>query len=151
VSDVTAEATIDAAAAAVWTVLAAEFDRLHEWFSGASETEMRTDGPVGVGSVRVVRTGPVRVREEIVDWEPERQLRYEISGMGPGVRDVSSEWLLHARPDGTTVAQVRTSFEMRGGVFGIVIRPIYAQVLAKAGRDLTSGLKRAVEGRVAES
>lgn len=145
VSEVTAEATIGADAEQVWEVLGGRFDRLDEWFAGARETRLETPGPMGLGSVRLVRNGPVRLRETVVDWDPPRRLRYEISGLGPAIRDVSSEWLLHPRPDGTTVAQVRTRFEMRGGVLGKTIRPVYAQVLARAGRQLTAGLRRAVE------
>jgi len=148
VSDVTAEATIAASAEAVWVVLGDQYDRLHEWFSGARDTEMETEPPMGVGSVRVVHNGPLRVREEIVTWEPGERLAYAITGLGPGARDVCSVWVLHHRPDGSTVAQVRTSWQMRGGALGKVVRPVYAQLLARAGRDLTSGLKAAVEARV---
>jgi len=146
-SDVTAEQTIAASADEIWTVLADEYDRLHDWFSGASATDMETDAPHGLGSVRIVRNGPMKIREEIVVWEPAERLSYTITGLGPGADDVRSDWMLHARPDGSTVAQVRTSWEMRGRVVGKLFRPLYAQLLARAGDKLTTGLKDAVEAR----
>ncbi|MGI9602493.1 MAG: SRPBCC family protein [Acidimicrobiales bacterium] len=144
-TDVTAEQTIAAPAADVWAVLGDEFDRLHEWFDGASDTELETVPPIGMGAVRIVKNGPVKIREEVVTWDPPHRLSYSIEGLGPGASDIRSDWVLHARPDGSTVAQVKTSWDMRGGALGKVFRPLYAQLLARAGDKLTTGLKAAVE------
>ena len=144
-SDVTAEQTIEASTQQVWAVLGEGYDRLHDWFPGSTGTDMETEPPFGVGTVRVVRNGPMRIREEIVVWEPGERLGYVITGLGPGARDVRSDWMLHARPDGSTVAQVKTSWEMRGGAVGKLFRPVYSQLLARAGKSLTMGLKQAVE------
>lgn len=146
-SDVTSEQIIEASPEQVWAILGDEYHLLHEWFDGASGTELETDLPHGPASVRIVRNGPMKVRETIDVWEPGRRLGYVIAGLGPGAADVRSDWELHDRPDGTTIAKVTTSWRMRGGPVGTLIRPIYAQALARAGRKLTVGLKEAVEAR----
>lgn len=145
--NVHAETTIEAPVDAVWAVLGEGYGRLHEWFSRASSTTLRTDPPIGLGTVRVVKSGPLEVIEEIVVWEPGERLGYTIEGLPPGARDVRTEWTLHPRPDGSTVAQVHTTGAMKWGVAGKVIRPVFSRSLASAGRLLAVGLKEEVEGR----
>ncbi len=72
------------------------------------------------------------------------------SGGGIGLMNFVFEGLVSGSKWGSAIGVIMFMLVI-GGAFGIVIRPVYAQVLLKAGRDLTTGLKAAVEARAAES
>jgi hypothetical protein len=109
----------------VWSVMT-DHARYVNWTSASRVTMERTGAPEpdGVGAVRVFHTGPVRVREEVLEFEPLDRMVYRVvSGMP--VRDYRSEMRLDDDGD-VTVLTWSSSFEPRipltGGVLTRVMR-----------------------------
>jgi uncharacterized protein YndB with AHSA1/START domain len=112
----------------VWAVMT-DHSRYVRWASTRRLT-MEKRGqpdPNGVGAVRVFHTGPIKVREEVLEFEPPTRMVYSVVSGFP-VRDHRSEMLLEENDD-VTVLTWASSFSPRipftGGTFErIMLRAI---------------------------
>jgi hypothetical protein len=128
---------IDAAPAAVWALLD-DSSTWPEWTSIDSfELERPRDPDAGVNEIRRFKTGPVTVREEIVERTSEKRLSYRLLGGRP-VRDYVAVIDLTAA-DGGTDLRWHTTFDGRLPASGWFFR----LMLGKATRDFVAGLDRA--------
>jgi uncharacterized protein YndB with AHSA1/START domain len=108
-----------------WTVMT-DHARYARWTSAREVTMERTGSPHanGLGALRVFHTGPVRVREEVVEFVPPDRMVYRLVS-GVPVRDYRSEMRLEDDDD-VTVLTWTSSFAPRipltGGVLTRVMR-----------------------------
>jgi hypothetical protein len=83
-----------------------------------------TPHPNGVGAVRVFDSGPMKVREEVVEFDPPTRMVYRLAS-GLPVRDYRSEMKLDEE-DGVTVLTWSSTFTPRipltGGAFTRLMR-----------------------------
>lgn len=128
---------IDAAPAAVWSLLD-DSSTWPEWTSIDSfELERAPDPATGLGEVRRFRTGPITVREEIVERLSEQRLSYRLLG-GLPVRDYAA--VIELTPAGAdTDLRWHTTFDGRVPLSG----PFFRLLLGKATRDFVAGLATA--------
>lgn len=128
---------IDAPPAAVWALL----DDSSTWPTWTSidsfELEREPDASTGLGEIRRFKTGPITVREEIVERVPETRLSYRLLG-GLPVRDYIAVIELNPASAGTEL-RWHTTFEGRIPATGW----LFGAVLGKATRDFVTGLARA--------
>jgi carbon monoxide dehydrogenase subunit G len=131
---------IDAPPAAVWALLD-DSSTWPDWTSIDSfELERGRDDATGLGEIRHFKTGPVTVREEIVEREPERRLSYRLLG-GLPVRDYVAVIDLSASGEATDL-RWHTTFDGKVPATGWFFRAM----LGKATRDFVVGLDRAARG-----
>jgi carbon monoxide dehydrogenase subunit G len=128
---------IDAPPAAVWALL----DDSSSWPGWTSidsfELERDRDEATGLGEIRRFKTGPVTVREEIVERDAGRRLSYRLLG-GLPVRDYVAVIDLAAAGAGTDL-RWHTTFDGKLPATGWFFRAM----LGKATRDFVAGLDRA--------
>lgn len=124
----------------VWSVMS-DHERYARWGSAKTVTLEPEGSPDrnGVGAVRIFHSGPLKVREEVIEFEPTTRLVYRVVSGFP-VRDYRSEMLLEA--DGViTVLAWRSTFEARiPGTGGIITR-----IMAKAVDGFAAGIKAEAE------
>jgi hypothetical protein len=94
----------------------------------------------GVGAIRSVRTGPLRVREEIIEVVPDRRIRYRLLD-GLPMRNYIGETTLEALPDGTRIRWQSSFFPVVPGTGWI-----FRLVMGAAQRVLIRSLASAPEG-----
>ena len=125
---------IDAPPAAVWALLD-DSTTWPDWTSIDSfELERPRDEETGLGEIRKFKTGPVTVREEIVERTRERRLSYRLLG-GLPVRDYVA--VIDLAPAGEGIdLRWHTTFDGRLPATGWFFRAM----LGKATRDFVSGL-----------
>jgi uncharacterized protein YndB with AHSA1/START domain len=129
------EQTIAAPVAIVWTVLT-DHRAFAAWGAAEKVTLERVGSPDanGVGAIRRIESGLVKVREEIVEFSPMRRLRYTVLS-GPPVRDYFGDVVLTEAAGGT---QVRWTIDFAPRIPGtafvlkLAIGRVIAQMLAKA-------------------
>ena len=97
------------------------------------------EAPHGVGEIRVLTSGPFRVREEIVELVPDRFMAYTLLG-GLPMRDYRGETTLEKLPDGGTRIIWQSRFNGVAGT-GWFMRLFMMFTLF----TLTSALARAAE------
>jgi uncharacterized protein YndB with AHSA1/START domain len=125
---------IDAPPAAVWSLLD-DSSTWPDWTSIDSfELERAPDPGTGLGEIRRFRTGPITVREEIVERAEERRLSYRLLG-GLPVRDYVAVIELSPAGEGTDL-RWHTTFDGRLPLSG----PVFKALLGKATRDFVVGL-----------
>ncbi|MCU1586845.1 MAG: hypothetical protein JWN31_338 [Frankiales bacterium] len=124
---------------AVWAALA-DFGAISQWGTGVDQSNMLTEGPIGLGTTRRVQVGRNTLRETITTWEPGVALGYSLVGLPPVVRAVSNTWTLAAEGSSTKVT-------LTSVVEG---RPLIAHLVAgkvgKAGTQLVDGLSKHLAG-----
>ncbi len=106
-----------------------------KWCGGISK--VRLDGPSsGVGALRTVWSGPARLQERFVEWDPGVRLTFAVVTSNlPGIRSMVEDW--EVTPDPTTPSG--SVLKIRIGVAPIgVPRPLH--------RALSAGLARATRG-----
>jgi uncharacterized protein YndB with AHSA1/START domain len=127
----------------VWQVMT-DHVRYARWSSASAVTMERTgDGDAdGVGAIRVFHTGPVKVREEVVEFEPPVRMVYRLAS-GLPVRDYRSEMVLD-EDDGVTVLTWTSSFSPRipltGGLFTRLMRSAVDRFAAGIERDVAEAV-----------
>lgn len=124
----------------VWAVLA-DARRWKEW-TPLTVSELEREGspePDGVGAVRLFGGGPVRTREEVVEFEPPRRLVYEMRS-GMPIRGYRAEVTLTDWNGGTEIAWV-SRFEPKVPGTGAVLRLFLTRLLG----DLATRLARRAE------
>ncbi|MEM8621708.1 MAG: SRPBCC family protein [Actinomycetota bacterium] len=127
----------------VWAALAA-FDDISNWAPNVDHSCLTTEQADGVGAIRRVQVGRNAMLEEIVEWQPGRELAYSITGLPPVVRSVTNKWCIdssgaNSRVSLTSIidAGPRPPQQLVGRILG--------RVLAKASRDMLGGLQRSLE------
>ena len=109
----------------VWDVMT-DHPRYVSWTSARRVTMERTGTPApnGVGAVRVFDSGPMKVREEVMEFEPPSRMVYRLAS-GLPVHDYRSEMRLDEE-DGVTVLTWSSTFTPRipltGGAFTRLMR-----------------------------
>jgi carbon monoxide dehydrogenase subunit G len=130
---------VPASVDAVWEVLA-DFGDISRWGTGVDQSNLLTEGPVGLGTTRRVQVGRNTLRETITTWEPGVKLGYSLVGLPPVVRSVTNTWEL--APEGSSTNVTLTSV-VQG-------RPLLAHLVAgklgKASAQLVDGLSKHLTG-----
>src|SRR5215203_1565479 len=87
----------------VWTVMT-DHVRYAKWTPARGVTMERVGSPDpnGIGAIRVFDSGPVKVREEVIEFEPESRLVYRLAS-GLPVRDYRSVKMLEEDGDVTVL------------------------------------------------
>jgi uncharacterized protein YndB with AHSA1/START domain len=127
--------TTQAEPAAVWRLLD-DSSSWPSWTPIESVDIERPGGADGLGEVRKFKTGRVRVREEIVERQPQRRLSYTLLA-GLAVRDYRADIDLTPRPEGT---EIRWHTTFRAKVPGTGW--LYRWGLAKATQQFVDGLAK---------
>jgi len=127
----------DAPVERVWAVLA-DARRWREW-TPLRTSELEREGspdPDGVGALRRFGAGPVRTREEVVEFEPPHRLVYEMRG-GMPIRGYRAEVTLTPWGAGTEIAW-RSRFEPlipgTGALLRVLLRAIVGDLARRMAR-----------------
>jgi arylsulfatase A-like enzyme len=123
---------------AVWATLA-DFGGISAWAPNVDASSMIGHGELAVGSVRRVRAGLVRLKEEVVACSPPAELAYRLIGLPPIVRSVVNAWRLEDEGSGTRVTIV-TTIEPRAWPGGRLAAGLLGRELRKASVQLLDGL-----------
>jgi uncharacterized protein YndB with AHSA1/START domain len=126
----------------VWDVMT-DHVRYARW-SSANRVVMERTGtpdPDGVGAIRVFETGPMKVREEVVEFETPRRMVYRLVS-GLPVRDYRSEMLLED-DETTTVLTWMSSFEPRIPLTGA----LFTRIMRNAVDRFAAGIKTDAEAQ----
>jgi hypothetical protein len=127
---------------AVWRILAdgGTWSAWGPW----TQSELEREGsppPGGVGSIKRLVRGPMRLREEVTEFEPPSRYGYRLLS-GLPVRDYRAEAALSEAGEGTEI-HWHSEFDARfPGTGGLVRRSLQAAVT-----DVASRLARAAERR----
>ncbi len=125
--------TVAAPPAAVWRLLA-DSATWPEWTPIDRHEPVRPAGPDGTGEIRIFHNGRHTVREEIVEFVPERRLTYTLLA-GLALRDYRAEIDLAPAPEGSRV-RWHTTFRAKVPGTGA----IYLKALTTATRQFVDGL-----------
>ena len=130
----------DAPVEKVWAVLA-DARRWKEW-TALRTSELEREGspdPDGVGALRLLGAGPVRTREEVVEFEPPHRLVYEMRS-GMPIRGYRAEVTLSRWGGGTEISW-RSRFEPQIPGTGPLLRTFLRAVIT----DIATHLARRAE------
>lgn len=94
----------------------------------------------GVGSLRIFRTGPLKLLEEVVELEPERRIAYMLHS-GLPFRDYRADIELSPLPNGGTAIRWHNSFRPKYVGTGLLCRAFMQSVLGA----ITPALAREAE------
>ncbi len=131
---------IEAPAASIWLTVA-DFGAIGAWAPNMSHVEIITTQSSGEGTTRRITAGPVVLLERVVDWQPERILAYEISGLPKIVGRVENRWEFHGTEDGQRTEVCLTStVEAPSGPAHQVLGKIATKILANVSKQLLDGL-----------
>ena len=125
----------DAPVEKVWSVLA-DARRWKEW-TATRTSELEREGspdPDGVGALRRFGAGPVRTREEVVEFEPPHRLVYEMRS-GMPIRGYRAEVTLSPWGAGTEIAW-RSRFEPLIPGTGALLRVFLSAMVGDIARRL---------------
>jgi hypothetical protein len=122
----------------VWATLA-DYGAIHTWARGLDGSSLVGDGPVGMGTVRRVKVGPLRLLETVTAWAPPFEVAYRIDGLPPIARSVVNAWRLEAVGTSTR-ATLTTTLEPRGFPGGRLLAELFGAQLAKTSGELLAGL-----------
>jgi hypothetical protein len=147
-----AHVVINAPAAAAWTVVAHQFDRVGEWAT-AIPVSAATPGPAAAGAPvagRVCRTG-IRMIPEVVERivvydETARTLTYQAEGLPAFLGTARNQWRVEAVDDQHTRVRLEATLQVRG-VLGWLAYLVLRVQLARTGRRFLQDLKHYVEHR----
>jgi uncharacterized protein YndB with AHSA1/START domain len=124
----------------VWRVMS-DHVRYAQWTS-ARDVSMETLGspdPNGVGAIRVFDSGPVKVREEVVEFDPPTRLVYRLAS-GLPVRDYRSVMTLEEDGD-VTVLTWSSTFAPRIPLTG----RLFTRIMRGAVDRFAAGIKTEAE------
>lgn len=148
-ADTTETTEISASPAAVWAVLA-DFGEIARWAPNVDHSSLMTDQGSRVGATRRVQVGRNVLLEEVVRWEPEVALAYELRGLPPVLHSVINEWTLGARGS-STIVSLTTRIETGPRPPHKVVARVVGRMLGRAAVDLVGGLSSEVAARAAAS
>lgn len=103
--------TISTARPSTVYAVAKDSSRYPAWSAIGSFEHVRpgVDGPYGVGSLRIFRTAPLKLLEEVVELEPDRRVAYVVH-RGLPFRDYRADIELSPAPDGGTAIRWHNCF-----------------------------------------
>jgi uncharacterized protein YndB with AHSA1/START domain len=133
---------IHAPQAVVWDVMTDHV--LYERWTSAKAVAMERHGSPhrnGVGAIRVFDSGPLKVREEVLEFDPPRRMVYRLAS-GLPVRDYRSEMQLEADGE-VTVMTWSSSFEPRIPLTG----RHFVRLMRSAVDRFAAGIKEEAEVR----
>lgn len=146
-----AEVSIDAPAAAVWEVVAHQFDRVGEWATAIPSSTPAHTVTQGTGvpvAGRICRTGMAlvpEVTERIVAYdEARRTLTYQGEGLPRVLGIPRNQWRVETVVDRRTRVSLEATLPVRG-VVGRLMYLLLRRRLARAGAQLLDDLKHYVE------
>jgi uncharacterized protein YndB with AHSA1/START domain len=131
----------DAPVEKVWAVLA-DARRWKEW-TALRTSELEREGspdPDGVGALRLLGAGPVRTREEVVEFEPPHRLVYEMRS-GMPIRGYRAEVTLTSWGAGTEIAW-RSRFEPLIPGTGALLRVLLGAIVGDLARRMARRAER---------
>lgn len=134
---------VGAPAAAVWKRLA-DYGRIAEWAGAVDHSSLMTARADGVGASRRIQTGSTVLLENVVEWEPESALAYELVGLPPVVSKAVNRWSLEPAGDQTLIT---LTVEVTPGPrppMRLVARAV-ARRLASVNRTLLDDLATSIE------
>ncbi|GJM38482.1 MAG: hypothetical protein DHS20C19_18490 [Acidimicrobiales bacterium] len=129
--------------AAVWKKLAA-FDRIAEWSAEVDHSSFMTTQEEGAGTVRRVQVGTLTLLEEVIEWEPEQTLAYELQGLPAIVSRVINSWEIVADGGGSRVSLTLDVTPGPKPPMRLAAR-LLARRMASTNEKLLAGLVAAVE------
>ena len=135
--------TLDVPVDEVWAVLAA-FDDIARWAPQVDHSCLLQPAPGsdGVGAVRRVQIGRTTLLETVTAWSAAERLAYDITGLPPVLRHVSSDW--HLRPSGArTTVTLTTTVEAGHRPPQQLVARLAARRFARAADSLLDGLAAA--------
>jgi hypothetical protein len=136
--------TVHATVGQIWAVLA-DYGAISVWAPNVSHSSLTTAAADGVGATRRVQVGRNALLEEVVDWQPEVTLSYDISGLPKIIRSANNRWSLLGRGDVTEVT-LTSNVEVGNRPPQKLVARIAARQLAKASEQLLDGLATRSEG-----
>jgi len=142
-AEIVEESSIARSPAAVWAALA-DFGDISRWAPNVEHSCLTTGQAEGAGAVRRVQVGRNALLERVVEWEPGHRLSYAIEGMPPVVRSVTNTWQLDGS-DGSTAVTLTTRIDTGPRPPQQVVARVFGRVLAKASREMLTGLKTSLE------
>lgn len=121
---------IDAPVAAVWEVMT-DHVRYARWGSAKTVIIERpgTPAPNGLGAIRCFQAGPMKVREEVIAWEPPTRMTYRLNSKQM-TKTYTSKMVLRDE-GGVTVLEWSSTFEPRVPGTSAVVRRIYERAVAR--------------------
>lgn len=137
--------TVNASVGQIWAVLA-DYGAISVWAPNVSHSSLTTDTLDGLGATRRVQVGRNALLEEVVDWQPEVTLSYDITGLPKVIRSANNRWTLVER-GATTEVTLTSHVEVGNRPPQKLIARIAARQLAKASEQLLDGLAARSEGR----
>lgn len=131
----------------VWAALA-NFGRICQWAPNVDHSCLATERSDGVGMTRRLQVGRNALLERVIEWEPGERLAYQIEGLPPIVRSVTNTWRLDGAGSSTTVMLTSAIDAGPRPPQQLIARSV-GRGLAKASRQMLSGLKADLEGGAA--
>ena len=131
-----------AAPSDVWRLLS-DVTTWPSWagFSDASYERPGDTTPHGVGAVRRLRTGSLRSKERVLEFEPAERFAYDYQGSLPFRRYVGTVTLTPA--DGGTTIDWRSEFEAKwplaGGALRLFMTAVLSDIAKRLGRAAATG------------
>jgi hypothetical protein len=120
-------------------VLSGFFD-LATWADGVDHSSALTATPVGLGATRRVQVKSSVLIEEIVHFEPESVLAYQIRGLPPVAFQVENRWQLTRRANGGTDISLTLTMEPLPKPIAKLIAQLLRRRMASANRKFVKDL-----------
>lgn len=86
----------------IWATLSA-FGDIGQWAQNVSHSCLLTEQKKGVGAIRRIQQGNKTLTEEVITWQNLSSLVYEINGLPPVFKSVTTTWLISPQENGTEV------------------------------------------------
>ncbi len=134
--------TVRAAAPEVWEVLA-DFGALARWVPDVDHSCLLHGGAPGPGTVRRVQIGRSTLLEAVTAWSPREHLAYDITGLPPALRHVTTDWRLRS-VDGSTEVTVTTTVDAGPRPPQQLVARLVARRFARAADSMLAGLGAAL-------
>lgn len=121
--EVSSKITIDAPTETVWNVLK-DFGHVSDWAPSVTSSYYLTDQLSGIGTGRHCDIeGFGSIQEYVTDWQEGEGFTYRVTPLGP-LAESNSSWRLSRIDDKTTELQVTLRYEVRFGLFGIMMHKL---------------------------
>jgi len=139
VQKVEVKQVIAAAPGAVWNRYT-DYCSWTDWAGLGTVTLARegTDQRNGVGCVRVVSNGGVRVFEEVLSFDPPHRMTYRVVRGGIPIKDHLGEVVFSSHEQGTLVTwrcRLNSKIPGLGGLFHLIVRGVFSRTLRALARQ----------------
>ena len=132
----------------VWDVLA-DIGTISRWNPGVKSSHLTTEGKEGMGAGRRCNLGgKTYLDEEVVAWEPHKNLTMRITATNLPFRRADIRFNLKDTGEGTLVT-VSPNYALKFGWFGSILDRFFVRrTYLKGMKQLLAGLKHYVEGEL---